>query len=271
VVKTGHKLRLLDLFCGAGGAAVGYHRAGFDEIVGVDIKPMPRYPFTFVQADALEYCAAHGREFDAIHASPPCQAYSALRCLPWLRDRVYPDLMEATRATLRMVSRPYVIENVARAPMQGVVLCGRSFGLPVFRHRRFESNIVLLQPPHSTHDQVIGKGRMVNDRRKGTLNAGSNRGAWGRQSIITVAGGQCRKDEAERALGIDWMLKPELMQAIPPAYTEYIGLQLMAYLRHENTVPSPRMSEVGCQPSAVQSSLEGTSAPKGGNPEAGTP
>src|SRR5437660_1060118 len=88
-------MRLLDAFCGAGGAAVGYHRAGFTEIVGVDIKPQPRYPFTFVLGDSLEYIKAHGHEFDAIHASPPCQGYSIMRNLPWLRDKVYPLLIES--------------------------------------------------------------------------------------------------------------------------------------------------------------------------------
>jgi DNA (cytosine-5)-methyltransferase 1 len=221
-------VRLLDLFCGAGGAAVGYHRAGFDQIVGVDIKPQPRYPFTFVQADALEYLAAHGSEFDAIHASPPCQAWSALRCLPWLRDREYPELIEPVRLLLKKSGQPYVIENVERAPLlNGLTLCGRMFNLPIYRHRLFECSEVLLSPGHRRHDVVIGHGRMVNDRRKGTLNAGSSKGAWGKQSVVTVAGGQCSKADAERALGIDWMQKPELMQAIPPAYTEFIGRQLL--------------------------------------------
>jgi DNA (cytosine-5)-methyltransferase 1 len=227
-------MRLLDLFCGAGGAAMGYHRAGFDEIVGVDIKPQPRYPFTFVQADALEYVAAHGAEFDAIHASPPCQGYSALRCLPWLRDKEYPMLIEPCREALRVTGRPYVIENVERAPLlNGLTLCGRMFGLPVYRHRTFECSEILLSPGHIQHDEVIGAGRMLNDRRKGTLNSGSAKGAWGKQKIVTVAGGQCRKSEAERALGIDWMLKPELTQAIPPAYTEFIGRQLLGQLAQE--------------------------------------
>lgn len=223
--------RLLDLFCGAGGAAMGYHRAGL-EVVGVDITPQPRYPFPFVQAEALVYLAEHGHEFDAIHASPPCQAWSALRCLPWLKTREYPELIEPVRSALRRVGKPYVIENVERAPLlNGLTLCGRMFDLPLYRHRKFECSEILFSPTHHTHDVVIGSGRLVNDRRKGTLNAGSSKGAWGNQIIVTVAGGQCRKDEAERALGIDWMQKAELMQAIPPAYTEYIGRQLMAVLR----------------------------------------
>lgn len=222
------RLRLLDLFCGAGGAAMGYKRAGFAEIVGVDLKPQPRYPFTFVQADAMTY-PLDG--FDAIHASPPCQGYSALRCLPWLRDKEYPMLIDPMRARLEATGTPWVMENVERSPLRGIVLCGLSFGLPVYRHRKFESSFFMLEPPHTAHEVVIGAGRMLNDRRKGSLNNGSAKGAWGRQAIVTVAGGQCRKDEAERALGIDWMQKPELMQAIPPAYTEYIGKQLIAAIQ----------------------------------------
>ena len=224
-------MRLLDLFCGAGGAAMGYSRAGFDEIVGVDIVKQPRYPFAFVQGDALEYVAAHGREFDAIHASPPCQGYSRLRHLPWLRGRVWPLLIEPCRVLFASQGGvPWVIENVEDAPLNGVTLCGRAFGLPIYRHRTFESSTCLLAPPHDRHDVVIGHGRGVNDRSKGTLNAGSSRGAWGHQTIVTVAGGQFRKADGARALGIDWMTKDELADAIPPAYTEFIGCQLLAAL-----------------------------------------
>jgi len=101
-------MRLLDLFCGAGGAAKGYYDAGFDEITGVDNRPQPRYPYRFVLGDALEYVAAHGREFDAIHASPPCQGYSALLCLPWLRGRVYPKLIAPLKPLLQATGRPWV-------------------------------------------------------------------------------------------------------------------------------------------------------------------
>lgn len=222
-------MRLLDLFCGAGGAAMGYSRAGFTEIVGIDVKPQPRYPFRFIQADAMQP-PVRLEDFDAIHASPPCQGYSALRHLPWLKDRKYPLLLEPVRDMLDDSGRPWVIENVERAPLGGIVLCGTDFGLPIYRHRRFGSNVLLLAPPHRQHEVVIGHGRMVNDRRKGSLNNGSAKGAWGKQQIVTVAGGQCRKDEAKRALGINWMHKPELMQAIPPAYTEFIGRQLIAAL-----------------------------------------
>jgi len=225
------KPRLLDLFCGAGGAGMGYHRAGFD-VVGVDIKPQPRYPFEFVQGDALEYLAAHGHEYDAIHASPPCQGYSRLRHLPWLKGRTWPLLIDPTRELLNSIGKPWIIENVEDAPLGGVVLCGRMFGLPCYRHRRFESSMLLMSPEHVKHDQVIGNGRRINDRRKGTLNASSGKGAWGVSGIVTVAGGQFKKADGERALGINWMTCDELAQAIPPSYTEYLGTQLLSHLQH---------------------------------------
>lgn len=222
------KPRLLDLFCGAGGAAMGYHRAGF-EVVGVDIKPQPRYPFRFIQADAMTFPL---EGFDAIHASPPCQGYSRLRHLPWLKGREWPLLIDETRCRLTRQGVPWVIENVEDAPLVGTMLCGQMFGLPVYRHRLWETSFFMLGPGHPRHRFVIGQGRMVNDRRKGTLNAGSASGAWGTtQAIVTVAGGQFKKADGERALAIDWMSKEELAQAIPPAYTEFIGKQLMEVLR----------------------------------------
>lgn len=213
---------------------MGYARAGF-EVVGVDIKPQPRYPFEFHQADAMTYPL---EGFDVIHASPPCQGESILRNLPWLRDREYPMLIIPTRERLQQLEVPWVIENVynaRRSPkkphgMQAGWLCGQMFGLPVYRHRCFETPFFWMQPGHPRHQVVIGHGRMVNDRRKGTLNAGSAKGAWGNQSIVTVGGGQFKKADGEQALGIDWMTKAELSQAIPPAYTEYIGRQLIAAL-----------------------------------------
>jgi len=221
------KPRLLDLFCGAGGAAMGYYRAGF-EVVGVDIKPQKNYPFEFHQADAMTY-ALDG--FDAIHASPPCQGYSRLRHLPWLKGREYPLLIEPMRERLVAQSAPWVMENVEDAPLAGLMLCGLSFGLPVYRHRLFETSAFMWSLPHERHRAVIGHGRMINDRRKGSLNNGSAKGAWrSAQPIVTVAGGQFRKADGERALCIDWMSKDELSQAVPPAYTEYIGKQLLAAL-----------------------------------------
>jgi DNA (cytosine-5)-methyltransferase 1 len=132
--------RLLDLYCGAGGCSVGYSRAGF-EVTGVDIKPMPRYPFAFHQADALEFLAEHGHEYDAIHASPPCQRYSR-GSKQSHTGHLHPDLIGATRSALLATGRPYVIENVAdayRTLRAGLLLCGAMFpGLRTYRHRLFD-------------------------------------------------------------------------------------------------------------------------------------
>lgn len=189
---------------------MGYHLAGF-EVVGVDIVPQPRYPFAFVQADALEYVAAHGHEFDAIHASPPCQGYSPMRHLPWLAGREYPRLIDATRKALQATGKPWVIENVSAAPLNGAELCGAALGLPLIRHRRFESSVLLLFPPCPGHPVRIyqGNGRM--------RTAGRGSGVMG------VLPGYSPRD----ALGIDWMTTREMRQAIPPAYTRLIGGQLL--------------------------------------------
>lgn len=214
---------------------MGYHRAGFD-VIGIDIKKQPHYPFTFIQGDALNPPVDLSR-FDAIHASPPCQGYSRLRHLPWLRGKTWPLLIGPIRKLLQDSGLPWIIENVEDAPLDGLVLCGTMFNRPLYRHRVFESSNLLLQPTHESHREIIGHGRMVNDRRKGTLNAGSNKGAWGNQKIITVAGGQFRKADAVRALEIDWMSVDELAQAIPPAYCEFIGRQLITGLIADGRLP----------------------------------
>jgi DNA (cytosine-5)-methyltransferase 1 len=216
-------MRLLDLFCGAGGAAKGYQRAGF-YVVGVDNRPQPRYcGDEFYQADALEFVAEHGKEFDVIHASPPCQAYSRIsgRCRKAGR-RIYPEVIEATRQALRCVGVIYVIENVPEAPLErSLVLCGSSFGLDVRRHRVFESNVLMLAPV-CEHSRQSPRFRTLDNRRKGRL-----------ACVVGVHGHVNYKGEArlrEGAMGVDWMTVAELAQAIPPAYTEFIGKQLMAML-----------------------------------------
>jgi DNA (cytosine-5)-methyltransferase 1 len=204
------RLKLLDLFCGAGGAAMGYYLAGFD-VMGVDIKPQPHYPFEFHQADALEFCAAHGAEFDAIHASPPCQAYSITRNLRTSRHD-HPDLVALTREHLRATGLPFVIENVPCAPLiNPLMLCGSMFGLGVIRHRLFETNPTLWFPPMSCrHGAVLP---MWWKSRREAL-------AQGKQfEYITVAGKSFLMHEAKRAMGIDWMTREGIAQAIPPAYT----------------------------------------------------
>ena len=203
-------MRLLDLFCGAGGAAMGYHRAGF-EVVGVDINPQPRFPFEFHQADALEY-PLDG--FDVIHASPPCQAHTVLFPKELHgKEYAHPDLVAPTRQRLRKTQNPYVIENVPNAPLVNyIVLCGSMFGLKVYRHRLFESNILLLQPCHESHKvRTAGKGRTPKDD----------------NTFWTVTGHLGDLPGASKAMGIDWMIMKELVQSIPPAYTEFIGKQLI--------------------------------------------
>jgi DNA (cytosine-5)-methyltransferase 1 len=213
-------MRLLDLFCGAGGAAMGYYRAGFTEIVGVDIKPQPHYPFRFVQADLSAWrVVPHG--FHAVHASPPCQSFSKTRAI--LRGKGLTnkgvDLVAHTRAMLRRNERPYVIENVPGAPLESpIMLCGTMFGCRVYRHRLFECSDLLLAPTHGEHEHTTGSHRGYS---KGT-------------PFITVGGNNYNREQGAMAMGIDWpMTRAELSQSIPPAYTEFIGRQLIQSLRAE--------------------------------------
>lgn len=224
-------MRLLDLFCGAGGCAVGYSRAGFDEIVGVDINPQPRYPFRFVQADALDYVSDHGHEYDAIHASPPCQGYSRLRgfCVArfgtaWL-DK-YPMLIEPVRNALLSTGRPYVIENVEGAPLrEPIVLCGAYLGLKVYRHRAFECSFPVWHIPHLPHrDTIAGKG---NGHKLGFRNR-----LISKKGFVSPVGNFGNVEYCKAAMGINWMTADEMSEAIPPAYTEWIGQHLMMVLNH---------------------------------------
>jgi DNA (cytosine-5)-methyltransferase 1 len=204
------KPRLLDLFSGAGGAAVGYHRAGF-EVVGVDINPQPNYPYEFHQADALTY-PLDG--FDAIHASPPCQAFTAYRRRGDGVGDDYPDLIDPVRQRLQATGLPYVIENVAGAPLHNPArLCGSSFGLDVQRHRYFESNVTLLAPP-CDHGWQTPRFPCATNRTN--LRRTVEVGVW----RIPLA-------VQQQAMGIDWMTLRELSEAIPPAYTECLGAQLL--------------------------------------------
>ena len=207
-------MKLLDLFCCAGGAARGYQMAGFD-VTGVDLFPQPRYAGDrFVQGDALNFLAEHGHEYDAIHASPPCQHYSAL-VARW-PDREYPDLLAPTRDLLTAVGKPWVIENVVGAPFAyHVQLCGTMFGLRVYRHRRFETSWLIFQPAHPPH-LIRAGGHKSQRQRKKHYEAG------GFVTITGNVGSYCGP-----AMGIDWMTGEELSQAIPPAYTEWIGRNLL--------------------------------------------
>jgi len=201
------KPNLLDLFCGAGGASMGYHRAGF-EVEGMDIKPHPHYPFKFYQADALEFPL---EGYDAYHASPPCQAYS--EATPITTKGKHKKLIKATHNLLVETRKPYVIENVegARWHLKNpIMLCGSMFGLGVWRHRWFEVFPGYFLSPFSCQHN----GHPV------TINPPAN----ARKS----QGGKRNFEKEQVAMGIDWMDKTEISQAIPPAYTEYIGKYLLA-------------------------------------------
>ena len=206
---------LLDLFCCAGGAAMGYHRAGFD-VVGIDIAPQPNYPFHFIQGDALD-TSLWPADVVAIHASPPCQTFTAYRRRGAGVGDDYPDLVAATRDALRATGLPYVIENVAGAPLESPVqLCGSSFGLDVRRHRLFESNVALLVPPC---DHAWQTPRFAQATNRTNLRSTVEVGVW-----------RIPLDVQQRAMGVDWTTLRELSEAIPPAYTEHIGRQLMAHV-----------------------------------------
>jgi DNA (cytosine-5)-methyltransferase 1 len=211
------KPRLLDLFCGAGGAAMGYHRAGF-EVVGVDIKPQKHYPFEFHQADAMTY-PLDG--FDVIHASPPCQGYSVANNI-WQHE--HPKLIPELRQRLKESGLPYVIENVPGAPLNGFTLCGLSFGLNVKRHRIFETTIPMLVMPCGSHDGdwLLVFGHTVLERGHVIRKTPAGNDTIRRKHTTTERG--------REAMGIDWMARDELSEAVPPAYTEFIGKQLMANL-----------------------------------------
>jgi DNA (cytosine-5)-methyltransferase 1 len=229
--------RILDLFCCAGGAAMGYHQAGFD-VVGVDINPQPRYPFEFIRNDVFEWGPDALRDFDAIHASPPCQGYSEMRHAPGAKGA--PRLIAATRALLRAQTEyawsytkpiPYVIENVvgARSAMiNPTLLCGTMFGLgtqghDLQRHRLFETSFPM-SAPQCRHGEspVVGVYGGHARRRSAKHGGRGTRDVW--------EGGH--KAAASEAMGIDWMTLGELSEAIPPAYTRFIGEQLMRHLGH---------------------------------------
>jgi|SRR5215831_969046 len=221
---------ILDLFCGAGGAGYGYHLAGFD-VTGVDIRNMKRYPFEFHRADALAYLDAvinYGPGWfgiDAIHASPPCQHWSRMsNCRPGLKDQ-YPQLIEPVRERLQAIGLPYVIENVPGAPLKDpVILCGSSFGLgshglQIRRHRLFETSFHVppLECRHSGY----------------TMNPHAETG----RQRMRDAGFTEYSRPWTNAMGVPWMttsrVDAEAREAIPPAYTEYVGLHLRYHLMEQ--------------------------------------
>jgi len=215
------KPRLLDLFCCAGGAGVGYSRAGF-EVVGIDINPQPRYPLPFIQADALTLDPKFIALFDAVHASPPCQSYSDLAKRNGNADE-WPRLIEPVRKMLKATGLPYVIENVDGAPLvDPVILCGTMFPkLRVLRHRLFETNFEIVPPAHKKHPKVH-----TFDKRKSHFGKTDE---W-KDFVQVTGGGNCTLAAARAAMGIDWMSKAEINESIPPDYTEFVGRQLLRHL-----------------------------------------
>jgi DNA (cytosine-5)-methyltransferase 1 len=216
--------KLLDAFCCEGGAGKGYHDAGFD-VVGVDIAGQPRYPFEFHQGDALEFIAEHGREFDVIHASPPCQSYLNLGAVNRALGRKYEhaDLIGATREVLEWVGKPYVIENVQdarRELVDPVRICGTGLDMPLRRHRLFESNLPLTGVA-CAHDRFTEPRYWTGWRPKGEKRL---------STVVQVYGNAGGTDEWHAAMGIDWMTNKGMCEAVPPAYTEHIGRQLLAAL-----------------------------------------
>lgn len=217
-------MRLLDLFCGAGGAGVGYARAGF-EVFGVDIKPQPNNPLPTFTGDALRYLVDYGRDFDVIHASPPCQKHTQMsnrwRGHGGVADS-HADWISPTRKLLRYIGKPYIIENVTGARKElidPIRITGGPFGLNVERPRLFESNLVLQGTTKPRAQNPIGvygqrpNGRFLWRRADGTCQ-------YAASSV----------EEARAAMGIDWMDWRELCEAIPPAYTEFIGKQVLELL-----------------------------------------
>lgn len=224
--------RLLDFFCGAGGCSVGYARAGFD-VIGVDINPQPNYPYELIRMDALAYLrgkidADRCHLFDAIHASPPCQSFTAYKRTGNVGE--YPNLIPETRELLKQTGLPYVIENVEGAPLESpTMLCGSAFGLDVRRHRLFETNFPIMAPGCS-------HGRQAPNRYPGGRSkerTGTNRGLC--RNTVEVGTWDTPLDVQKAAMGIDWMTLEELSEAIPPAYTEHIGGYLMAAIESEVT------------------------------------
>ncbi|HZU00874.1 MAG TPA: DNA cytosine methyltransferase [Ktedonobacteraceae bacterium] len=223
------KPRLLDLFCGAGGCAKGYADAGF-EVIGVDNRPQKNYPYEFHLADALEFLdTADLSSFSAIHASPPCPRYTSITALSGNRNK-HPDLVAIVRKKLQMTGKPYVIENVTGAPFeQGVMLCGSMFDLRIRRHRCFESNLLIMAPgPCRHHGEIM------------SIHGAHTRDYSGKVLVINENWQQSRKwrpinvpkERGMEAMGITWaMTQDELSNAIPPAYTKWIGRQLLEYLR----------------------------------------
>ena len=213
-------MKVLDIACGSGGSAIGYAMAGCS-VLGVDVAPMPRFPFGFLQCDAMDLDDRFLRFFDLVHASPPCQRFTALRHARGAKGDANPDLIAPLREKFCRAGVHYVIENVPGAAMRvDLALCGCMFGLRTYRLRWFEITgpLMLVEPVHRKHvAKTASKGR---------------REAWASGMNISITG-DVGTYLGPEAMGIDWMSGDELSQAIPPAYTKFIGEQLLAHLRQE--------------------------------------
>jgi DNA (cytosine-5)-methyltransferase 1 len=211
--RPGFRPRLLDAFCCQGGAAAGYDLAGFD-VTGIDKDPQPRYPYRFIQGDAVAFIREHGAEFDFIHTSPPCQHDSECQRI---QGRHHPDLIAPTRAALETTGRPWVIENVRGAVPKlhrPVMLCGGMFGIATYRHRFFETGggFTLTTPPHPEHTAPQAKmGRPIPP------------GHFG-QYVGNFSG----VPQARTVMGVPWMNRDGIRECIPPAYTRWIGQAALA-------------------------------------------
>ena len=209
------KLKLLDLCCGGGGAGYGYEQAGFD-VTGVDLYPQPKHRGKFIQADAIEYLTAHYQQYDVIHASPPCQAYSMASMQFRKQGKQYVDLISDTRTALIATGKPYVIENVPGSPLLNPIeLCGAMFDMHTYRHRLFESNVILKAPEHPKH--IAPNAKMGRKPKAG--------------EFIQYVGHFSGVGLVQEMTGLHWLGQSELAQSIPPQYTKYIGHQLIEHLR----------------------------------------
>lgn len=218
---------LLDLFCGAGGCAMGYHRAGFNvsngwQIVGVDINPQPRYPFQFIQYDAIAFARKWGTGMDFIHASPPCQGYSRMNRFKTIANSTikYPKLIEPTRQLLRLLKKPYVIENVSESPLiDPIHLCGCMFpDLRVYRERLFESSFHIDHLAHATHSDPCPPAGSGVSPKYGYVSIT-------RGGVNNLPDGWTPAAYKNMAMNIDWMTQTELTESVPPHYTHWIGGQ----------------------------------------------
>ncbi|HEU04035.1 MAG TPA: DNA cytosine methyltransferase [Nitrosopumilus sp.] len=223
-------MKLLDLFCGAGGASVGLKNAGFNEIIGIDINPMPEYPFKLNQIDALNTSIKEMEKADLIWASPPCQAYSH-GTIKWRKKgKEYPDLIRETRRLLQATQKPFVIENVIGAPLRkDLMLCGEMFRLKIIRHRIFECHgFKPNQIPHKKHKNAVWNGTAIGVWGGGKPGCFGNKEKRAYYNTIVKQNKNNELKEWQNAMEIGWVNnKKTLSQCVPPKYAEYIGKEFL--------------------------------------------